>query len=765
LHLYVDVIFLFCSSRYSVEVITACCLLQDGLVIPISHSDDSFEINNLNTADVPEYKGKDESPMETGTEISDSCAIGKDITDTSNSQLARHEKVNKAGTRNLEFGTRWKASSKNRLANRNFSSFPRSDRYRDRQWRDEQYQQKMEYRRRKLPSDANVRERGVDHSVSEEMVNGETAVSEPFVDRVSHQQSLEDYKAELLAESKDHSSSEYARPSGHKQKSSAYQRRRYYTHDKGHFSSAYSHYSVDYDDYEYHDAYVSRPKRYRDPKRNRQLKSTKTKAEVVSDDVGNKHDEESSYPDSDHAASSSAVSSVGAVVSSNRPNKSELDDADAPRQTPNNGYRIFRITRDRQTPAAPEENDTLPAGAAYPEQCQNDSNASCNVEMKGRTPKHRPRKQWNRQPPDKVRRPSVHEDEELQTTASALSQLSIKERKDDDMEGGRDSVKEMEACSTLTEQKCVKQTDKQQTGDSNHSREVRSQSKRYSRTRQNEVPRFAKERRASRLDQHNVQDSVEVTKDSSYSAEPKFAKQSERGVDQSDATSCRVEKESHQSQTGTDKCCHEVEPESRINNRTRRDDIRFPKERWASQGDQHSGQDTAKVMKDFSYFTEPKRVTTGTDSSHTLGVGSRSKRNNNRMRKSDTYFASDPVSHEQQRSDRSDAATSCHAEKEPHHQKYTDSFSQEIRSQGRRSDGAKASRDNQHGRQERSDGISYRVEKEANSQKHSGGRRGDRTRFHRDSWPSSGHQRSRDNATDKLADVPSTKPDHQKESG
>ena len=309
-------------------------------MIPMSHSDDSFEIENLDSTDVPEYKGKDESPMETGKEIPDSCATEKDA--STNGQLPQRKKVNEIASRNSESGTRWPAGSRHRFGERNRSAFSRSKQYRDRQWRDEQYRQKVECRRQKLPSGVKVREHGNnDCSLSGEMVNGKSTLTEQLLDRVNRQQSS-DYKTDLLAESRDRSSAEYARPSGRKQNTGAYQRRKYHAHGRDHFSSAYSHYSDDYDDYDYHDDYVSEAKRYRDPERNRRPKSVKANAVVVSNDVRSKRDEEDGDPCSDRAACSSAVSSV-----SNRPNKSQIDDT--PRQRRNNdGYRIFRITGDRQ---------------------------------------------------------------------------------------------------------------------------------------------------------------------------------------------------------------------------------------------------------------------------------------------------------------------------------------------------------------------------------------------------------------------------------
>ena len=423
---------------------------------------------------------------------------------------------------------------------------------------------------------------------------------------------------------------------------------------------------------------------------------------------------------------------------------------------------------------------------------RDDSSASYNnVEMKRRTEKHHPRKHWNRPAPDKARGSSVDKDEELQTT---LSQLSIKESNGDDVQGELDSVKEAKDHSTSTQPKYAKQTDRQQTSsNSSHSQGVGSRSGRNNRTRRGDT-RFTKHpashddqqeraddsssraekepyhqkytdghsqvvgsqgrrnnptrRAGTRFDKDPAlqfrQDTVEDRKDSSYSTEPKFVKQSDKLP------------------TSADNCSQEVGSESRRNNRTRRDDTHFANERRASQDDRHSGQDTVEVVKDSSCSTEQKCVQTSTDSSRSQGSQGR---RNNHTRRGDTRFAKDPTSRDDQQ-ERSDGSSS-RAEKEPRHQKYTDGHSQVLGSQGRRNNPTRrddsrfysASYRDQYSGRERSDGSSSHLEKAPHQRKYRGGRCDERRSFHRESRPSSSHQHSHDHPTDKLTDVPSTKPD------
>jgi len=470
-------------------------------MVPINHSDDSLDVENLDSTNVPECEGKDESPTHSVEDVSDSHGTKKYGSATS--QLP-HETVNKTVSRNSESETRRQDSSKHGFAERNRSVFYRSEKCRDRQWRDERYRHKTDdrNRRQKLPSHESVGEHSPNLRMSDEEINDETAVSEPLVDRVNRRSSGDD-GTELLVESRDSAegadagSAKPVMPSGRKQNNSSHQRRRY-THGRYYFSSAYTDYGDDYD-------YVLQLKHYNGPRRNRQPKSVKRNADVVSSDVGNKFDEEADDSHSRRAGYSSAVSSesVSTVVSSNKQNMSQL--GDQPHQKRNNGYRVYRNTRDRQT-SAPRENDTLSARDVNRERRQNNSTDTCNnTEIKRKTEHRQPRKFWNRQAPDKASRPSVNKDEELQTATSALSHLSVVVSEGVDIPGECATVEVMNDSFTATEMKSVKQTSMQQTSTDSCSQRVGSRGgRRNNRVRRGNT-RFTKEP-ASRDDQQCGQD-------------------------------------------------------------------------------------------------------------------------------------------------------------------------------------------------------------------------------------------------------------------
>ena len=357
-------------------------------MVPINHSDDSMDVENVDNANVPENKGR----HEIGKKVSKSCDSKKSV--SVNSQWS-HKLVNEIVSTNLRSTP---ASSRHRFAGtgRNRSLFSSESR-RD---RDENYRCSMGNRRQKLPSRASVRERSPNLRMTDEAINGERTPSKPLMETVSmdnvndtehrgryeigkkvsescdtKKSSSEDHEAELLPETRDNSSaattagpSEPLTQPERKQSSNGRQRRRHYVNARTHFSSTYSHYRDEHD-------YVLQPKHHRGPRRNGQPKSIT--ANAVSDHSdGEYFDEEANDLHSDHAErNSSDIRST--VVYRSKQSKPRFSDS-MPHQRRNNGYRSYQSTRDGQT-SVPEDRNTVPARAADLEQHPNNSDhAECN---------------------------------------------------------------------------------------------------------------------------------------------------------------------------------------------------------------------------------------------------------------------------------------------------------------------------------------------------------------------------------------------------
>jgi len=263
-------------------------------MFPISHSDDTMDLGNLDGTDVPEHH--DES--RTANQELNSCCGNKSDSITGH---IPDKSVDKTAVRNNKSTTQRQASARYRYAGRNRSSFS-VEKHRDHRWRSER-SDKMDNRCQKVPSNAGDREHTSSLDKSDELTNVEDAAAESAMQTVSHCSG--DNGTEVLTETMDPTNcdasiSKPVMPPRHRQNSSDSYRGKFNTHGRSRFSGAsYSKYSNDRDDY------VVQPKNYRDHKSNTHQKSVNKATDADADDARNDLDEDFNR---DHPACSSAVS-------------------------------------------------------------------------------------------------------------------------------------------------------------------------------------------------------------------------------------------------------------------------------------------------------------------------------------------------------------------------------------------------------------------------------------------------------------------------
>ena len=422
-------------------------------MVPVPN--DSVDLENLDS-EVPEDQDRNDSDIQPGKQVSDSCSSKQHDSVTS-----RQPRKNESETKDSESTTQQQTSSRHRYAGKNRSSYYSEKRH-DHEWRDERYSHRVDNRRQKQPSDTSAKDPALIAGTSDEVINadnGTAVVSEPLTETANHHSS-KDYSADLAKP---------AMPSGHTQNSGTNRNSNYYARSRNRFYDAYSRYGDDRDLDSRH---------YKDRRRVRRPTSAKTTAGTVCND--DDFDEELDDSDCDHAASSSAVSaeSNSAVESGSKQNNSRF--GDGPHRRRNNGYHGYQNTRARPA-SAPKADSTLPSTAPNLEQRQNTGN---NAEVKPRPQNHRPRKYWNRRVSDKASRSSVGNDEEVQKTTDAAGHASVEVSKCDDVQRECDAVGlTKDESSTSAEQKLVKQADAHQVSTDGGGQGVKSHARRNNRTR------------------------------------------------------------------------------------------------------------------------------------------------------------------------------------------------------------------------------------------------------------------------------------------
>ena len=441
-------------------------------MVPINHSVDNVDLCNLDS-NVPEHQDMDVGRKQTRKQLSDSC---------SNKQYASAISKPPCETTSgdSESASGRQASSRHRYAGRNRSSFS-TEKFHGRPWRDERYRYKVDNSRPKLPSGTHVEEPAQSLGASDDVINGETAVSKPLTEMTHY--SSGDYGAEL---------SKPVVPSGREQNGGR-RSGNYYARSRNRYSGSYR---------KYDDGLVLHPRRYKDRETNRQPRSEKATADAFSDDAGYDFDEDSSDSRHDRATRSSAV------VPGNKESKSQY--SGRPQRRRNNGYRSYQNTADRLTSTA-AANSTVPTAAPNPERYQSKFNdTEDNVEMKFRTSSHRPRKHWNRKVSDNGSRLSVGRDEDSQKTTDALSHLSVEASKGDDVQRERGTVEvTKDDRFTSAEQRSFKQVDVRQTNAERWSQGAGSRQRRNYHSRRL-YTYFAREP-ASRDDQQCPQDRADAS--------------------------------------------------------------------------------------------------------------------------------------------------------------------------------------------------------------------------------------------------------------
>ena len=252
-------------------------------MFPISRSDDTMDLGNLDGTDVPEHHDESRTANQ---ELNSCCGNMYD-------SITGHipdKSVVKTAVRNNKSTTQRQASARYRYAGRNRSSFS-VEKHRDHRWRSER-SNKMDNRCQKVPSNAGDREHTSSLDKSDELTNVEDAAAESAMQTQTLSHCSGDNGTEVLTETIDPvdcdaSISKSVMPTRHRQNSSESYRGKFNTHGRSRFSGAsYSKYSNDRDDY------VVQPKNYRDHKSNTHQKSVNKATDAVSDDARNDLDED-----------------------------------------------------------------------------------------------------------------------------------------------------------------------------------------------------------------------------------------------------------------------------------------------------------------------------------------------------------------------------------------------------------------------------------------------------------------------------------------
>jgi len=270
-------------------------------MFPISHSDETSDVGNMDGTNVALHDDGDEN--ETGNQELDICSSKN--CDSITSHLSHKIGEDKTASAVNKSANQRQASDRFRYTGskyRNCSSVSVEKR-RDRQWGNER-SHKADNRRKKVLSNPGDREQASSVEMSNELTNGEAAAAKPLMETVSHD-CCADNKTQVLTEIVDptdhvgdHSKS--VMPSTRKPKRYS---GRYDAYGRSHLSGAsYSKYSDDYDDY------VVQPKHYRGQKSNSRPKLMKTNADAVyNNDRNDDDDDDDDDSNCDHAMHRSTI--------------------------------------------------------------------------------------------------------------------------------------------------------------------------------------------------------------------------------------------------------------------------------------------------------------------------------------------------------------------------------------------------------------------------------------------------------------------------
>jgi len=419
-------------------------VLQEGLVVPISHSAD--ETINGATADGSEQLLETVNHPSSADQEADGLAVAKPAVPSGHKQ---NSGANRSSNRYAS--SRKGFSGSHHKYTDDYDDYDTRVRVHPRHYGD--HKQKRWPKSARSTANAIVFNDPVSHSV-DDMTDSVTAVrSEQLLETVKHPSS-EDQEADGLAVAK------LTVPSGHKQNNGANRSNNSYANSRNGFSGSNHKYRGDYD-------ICGHPRHYRDHNGNRQSKLAKPAA---NDTVSNDVDDDINVSDRDHVACSSAASadSNSAVLPDCKHKKSRSNDR--PRQRQNNRCYSYRNSRYQQTSAA-EDSSTLAImkTASHPSEGQEAGFAAAkpvvsergqgncpyrktHPDAKSKTQSYQPRKHWCWKTVDKISRLSAGKEEELWHTADA-SLISIEESKGGDLQRESSTSEAMKDSYSSAQQK------------------------------------------------------------------------------------------------------------------------------------------------------------------------------------------------------------------------------------------------------------------------------------------------------------------------